>query len=663
MERRPVSGARERPAGRVGAGRLAAVGLLTGLAVGAAEITFIILRNQEPSVLRRSEGLIAYGAILYGTLFALLFLAAGGLLRLGGLRGWRAAMGSGRALLAGFTVGIVAGSVCIAEGEFFLFWAPLPARLAVLAFSLAVAAGAGWLAARLLARRGGGWLDRALGLFGPRVLVPSALVVLALVGGVYLLKLRGGPGRESTPPGGRPVARTASGAQTKPPNILLVVVDTLRADGLGCYGGTKGGTPAADRLASEGVLFEEVTAGCSWTLPSVASILTSTDPGEHGLVDFDGNVPSDLGWLPEHLSRQGYRCTGIIGNPLMSVGRGFERGFDLYDVYDYSLEAQLAASRVFSGVCRLSGLLGDMLREHHAILWLQGSPPFITTRLSFDVYDEELNDRLFRFADLGGGAPQFLYVQYVAPHTPYLPHPVGIIKSQPAFTPENSTLLKGLYDGEVEYTDRVFADLMERLERTGFLKDAIVVFTSDHGEEFKEHGRWKHGHTLYQQGLRVPVIIKAPGLPADRRIKRRVSLLDIAPTLLDLAGLPVLPSCRGRSLKSLALGEADDIQPREIFSDVASRHLNPNHNLFSITQDDWKIIRRRRTSGELVSEEMYRLDADPMERRRLVPEAAGGVGEELRARLDEFERTRRERRGQSISDEEMQRLRALGYVR
>jgi arylsulfatase A-like enzyme len=347
----------------------------------------------------------------------------------------------------------------------------------------------------------------------------------------------------------------------------------------------------------------------------------------------------------------------------MSVGRGFDRGFDLYDVYDYGLEAQLAGSRVFSGVCRLSGLLGDMLREHHAILWLQGSPPFITTRLSFDVYDEELNDRLFRFADLTGGRPQFLYVQYVAPHTPYLPHPVGIIKTQPAFTPENSALLKGLYDGEVEYTDRVFADLMKRLERTGFLKDAIVVFTSDHGEEFKEHGRWKHGHTLYQQGLRVPVIIKAPGLPAGSRIGRRVSLLDIAPTLLDLAGVPAMPSCRGRSLKPLALGQAEDLQPRAFFSDVASRHLNPNHNLFSVTQDDWKIIRRRRTSGDLVSEELYDLGSDPAERRRLIPEETGGLAADLRTRLDEFEKARRERRGQSISDEEMQRLRALGYVR
>jgi len=634
--------------------RLAAAGLLTGAAFGAAETALRTFGISEPSVVRRTGPLLLYGGLLYAALFAVLFLFAGIFARFGASRGWPSAAGSPRPLLAGFAAGAVTECLLVSLAGSWFWKAPVPIGPGLLLLCTTLAVVSGWWTARRCSRGSGGRVERALGVLlhlRRLVLVAVAVLACALLWGALRHPALAG---DSPGAGKIPAERR--------PNILLILCDTLRADALGCYGGPKGLTPNLDRLASRGVLFEEAAAPSPWTLPSVVSVWTSLYPREHGLVEFDGVVQGEVETLAERLSKAGYDCQAFVGNPLMTASRGFARGFRFYDVYDYHVESRLFASRSFAGALRLSGLLGAVQQEKSPILWLDLSrPPFLTTILSFYVQDEVLNERLSRYASFARERPFFLFVHYVAPHSPYLRHPYGFLKSQPAKTAANLGMLRSLYEGEVAYMDGVAQELLAQLDKDGLLDNTVVVFVSDHGEEFLEHGKWEHGHSLYQEVLRVPLILAGPGLPQGGRVRQRVELLDIAPTLLELAGASVPPSFSGRSLVPLLRGEEERYAPRPIFSELTSRYLDPKADYTSVIGEKWKVIRRRDPSGRLLSEEVYDLAADPSEKGPLVPPPDATAP--LKARLDAFERMSFRKTGAALSEEEMRKLRSLGYVK
>ncbi len=320
---------------------------------------------------------------------------------------------------------------------------------------------------------------------------------------------------------------TLSCKPSPPPNVLLVVVDTLRADRLGCYGSGAGLTPFLDELARRGTVFRNAYAPSSWTTPSIASLFTSRYPLEHRVNSTDALLDEREITLAERFLAAGYWTAAYEGNFSVSDKRGYGQGFK-------SWFAQTPGA---------------------------GKPP-----------GSRLRSRALSRAQAtcGRGRRQscLLYLQYMEPHAPYEPPELAAAPTDPAtlaaaaanaqlranqgeVTDEQVKVLASLYDGEVAAVDAELRALFQGLEERGFLSDAVVVVTADHGEEFREHGWMSHGTGLNNEIVRVPLIIVAPGYEKGRVVEENVSSLDVAPTLLDLAGLPPEPRFRGRSLAPL----------------------------------------------------------------------------------------------------------------
>ncbi len=490
----------------------------------------------------------------------------------------------------------------------------------------------------------------------------ATLCVLSLAGSWLAAALRDSPGQLSPAPVAPP--RDA-------PNLLVICVDTLRADALGCYGAAPGATPAIDELARRGALFENALASASWTFPSVASILTSVLPVRHGCVDFDRAIAADLATLPGALADAGYECDGLVGNPLLEPPHGFARGFHFYDAYGHDLEGELLLTRVFSKSLRVTKLLS--YKGRRPILAWQASFPFVTTRLTAYTLDEDLNERVFEHLDFSGDRPRFLYVQYVSPHTPYLEHPLRFLKTPLPLDAAHLDELRERYRGEVGYTDAMLAELLARLEGTGFLERAYVVITSDHGEEFLEHGGFEHGYGLHREVVRVPLVVAGPGIAPGTRISEPVQLLDVAPTLLDLAGVMAPKTFQGRSLRPLLESRQGEASRTPAYAEISSRFLTPDEHdderprraLLQTAVDTgrWKVVRRRSAAGALLREEIYDLERDPLELAPLASraEAPGSLGPLLQG-LETYEATPRAGAATELSAEQIERMQGLGYV-
>ena len=281
------------------------------------------------------------------------------------------------------------------------------------------------------------------------------------------------------------------------------------------------------------------------------------------------------------------------------------------------------------------------------IPWLEaGRLPPLTTRVGSYLLDEDLVQNVRHHAWPSGERPFFLYVQPVAPHTPYLEHPLAFLKNQPELVEGNLDVLRQLYAAEIQYTDSQIARLLADLEREGLLDGAYVVITSDHGEEFGEHGGFEHGRGLYGEVVEVPLIIAGPGIEPGIRVSEAVELMDIGPTLLELtgwrdAGSPDLPfpvSFRGRSLARRLTADAP-IDDQVVFCETGPNALTPEHLFLSATKGRYRIIRTLTKSGMQISEEAFDLSVDPNER---VPLTAASVDESeelaaLREALEDYQ--------------------------
>jgi arylsulfatase A-like enzyme len=324
-------------------------------------------------------------------------------------------------------------------------------------------------------------------------------------------------------------------ARRERPNILLVVIDTLRVDRVGAYGSRRGVTPFMDSLAARGTVFRRAYATSSWTNPSVASLLTSRHQSQHGVVSFASHLPDDERTLPEVLRAAGYRTGGFSANSLLAKSFGFGQGYDEY------VAAPLSRTRT-------EQYLWEPKRAPElnaaALAWLDSLP------------DE-------------GRGPVFLYVQYMEPHTPYVPSEAvlrRIFPDGPVPDPaevsgmayfgmhfpldaHQLSLVKRMYDAEVLSVDQGLHALLDELGRRGFLDDALVVITADHGEEFYDHGLLGHGKTLFEEVIHVPLLVLVPGRSVPVSVDEVVSLIDVAPTILDWIGKPIPNSFEGRSLE------------------------------------------------------------------------------------------------------------------
>ncbi|HSN54033.1 MAG TPA: sulfatase [Candidatus Sulfomarinibacteraceae bacterium] len=435
---------------------------------------------------------------------------------------------------------------------------------------------------------------------------------------------------------GEPVAESAPASPPTPveprPNLVVYLVDALRTDRLGVYGCERPLSPRLDDMAADSVVFTDAVAQSSWTKASVASIFTGLWPREHGVNGPDDRLPEDLPTLPERLHDAGYRTAAIVANAYVGRPFGFARGFDHFEFIEHTRGRS------------------EVLHER-VTAWLDGLPD--------------------------DGRPFFLYVHTIDPHAPYAPPPPylerfagdvadpsvgqvetvrGLVLGTVDPSPDLTRDLRALYDGEVAANDASFGRLLDELEGRGELDRSVVVFTSDHGEAFGEHGTFTHGLDLYREVLAVPLVVRLPGgAGGGRRVDATVQHIDVPPTLLSLGGVAGADELPGSVLLD-GSGEPRKLPPRAVLAylDYWGR------TGAAAIRDGWKLIEPRSAAFGTGSE-LYRLPDDPGETRNLAFSAPVRAGW-LLAQLDHALLTGRHGERTRIDSETREQLKALGYL-
>lgn len=426
----------------------------------------------------------------------------------------------------------------------------------------------------------------------------------------------------------------------QPPPIYLIVIDTLRVDALSCYGGRRP-TPGLDQFAAESVLFENCLAPSSWTVPSVASLMTGLYPFHHGTtkaLQHAGRVVSQqvlsTGYttMAEICQKNGYRTYGVSANGHIAREYGFAQGFDQYVEHSFTAKETVAAG------------------------WA-GLAPRVTAEARF-------------------GQPTFVMLYYFDPHHPYAPQQPYIGEYEPnwhdkpvdlltrdmvklvqddyfAKHPEMIDLARALYDSEVAALDAHLAKLLPSLP--GYDK-AWIILTSDHGESFGEEGKMLHGNNLRQTEAHIPLLIKMPQKQlAGTRISQPVSLVDLLPTVVEILGLPQPPSGDGVSLLPLLRPNPPE-QARRLFA-----HIDlPWARQRAMLSWPYKII------AEIEGDQfLYDLTSDPREERNLAQERQAELArlyKELTAGSREEVRFPARVKSEGIPPEIKEKLRSLGYL-
>lgn len=448
------------------------------------------------------------------------------------------------------------------------------------------------------------------------------------------------------------------GKEKQPMNLVLIIIDALRPDHLGCYGYPKATSVNLDQLAQDGYQFKEAIANAPYTMASVPSILTGTYQYRHGIRYQPSVLSSANTTLTEILASHGYKRAAFVANPLISHENGFDQGFEFFHGYDElrnSSEERISAS----------------LLTQRAIEWLKGRPkgPFFLLLFYFDThwpyeppepfdgrFDPDFHGEftLYRDWEQGKVAIEDIYF-----HNSLSLREVSHIQS--------------LYDGCIASVDSEVGVFWRALEKLGLQGDTLLVITSDHGESLGEHGLFfTHGFDLYDTLVRVPLIIRLPG-ERGRKIEEQVRLIDILPTTLDLLGIEAKASFDGVSLKPLMKARA--FEPLEAYGENAPIHpgayrerprmfLEGTHGAWQMLRlKEWKLIRI--PDGKDDQYELYDLKKDPEEQDNLFHERTD-VAQRLKKRLLElstiYNQKPSEERVAPIDEEARERLKSMGYI-
>jgi len=402
-------------------------------------------------------------------------------------------------------------------------------------------------------------------------------------------------------------------------NVVLITIDTVRADRVGCYGYRQAHTPNLDALAREGVMFQTAVSAVPLTLPSHCSIMTGTYPTLHGVRD---NLGYTLGDSPPTLANllkaKGYRTAAFVGADVLNPQRGLNRGFDTYSA---------PFRRRMGRDNPLTFNLQDLQRPAENVIsdtlgWMSRQP-------------------------LRSDKPFFVWIHLYDPHTPYDP------------PPRFRAMLNDPYDGEISYADDEIGKFFEYMKQHGLYDSSLIIAASDHGESFGEHGEYTHGYFIYDTTLLVPLIIKPPAGRAISRhtIKAPVRTIDIAPTTLQILGIPSPSTMQGTSLLPLMLGKRDTLPTDAAYCET----YYPN-------EFGWSALRAiRRGRYKLIAApkpELYDLAADPQENHNLYPDRPASASElksqleTLISRITSHGPTRRPK----VSPADVEVLASLGYV-
>ncbi len=414
----------------------------------------------------------------------------------------------------------------------------------------------------------------------------------------------------------RPVLRAAALHRLKGSNVLLVTLDTTRADRLGCYGYERAETPTLDGLARDGVLFERCITPTAFTLPSHASIMTGKYPASHGVrINGDVALADAQTTLAERFAKAGYRTGAFVGAFVLDGRWGLKQGFEHYDDnFDLKPGEQLD----LAAVQRPADKVVDA-----ALAWLKQ----------------------------GDARPFFAWVHLYDPHTPYEP-------PEPWRSRLNDSL-SHLYDGEIAFADSQVGRLLDWLAGQGLDERTIVVVVGDHGEGLESHGEAEHGYFVYDYAVHVPFLVRLPvrGFRGVR-VPAQVRTIDIAPTVLALTGTDAKPASDGESLAPL-LAHPGREGPKYAYSESMSPPLQYGWSaLYSVRTSDYKYI-------EAPKPELYDLRADPDEtdnRLARLPKVARELREELQRIQQRMSASAPETQEANLDEETMRRLASLGYV-
>jgi arylsulfatase A-like enzyme len=406
-----------------------------------------------------------------------------------------------------------------------------------------------------------------------------------------------------------------------PRNVLLIAVDTLRADHLGAYGYARETSPAIDALLASSVVFEDVQAASAWTLPSFASLMTSQHPATHRCRTFSSRLPESHTTLAEILRANGFETAAVVSHHFLDSRYGLAQGFDAYD----------------------ESLVLSLEESHRAI-----SSPAIHARADAWLRERALED---------DDQPWFLFVHYFDPHHDYRTHP----GTSERFGGDDIDR----YDGEIAFTDAFVGKLLATLTELDLDDQTIVVFVSDHGEEFGDHGLQGHGRNLHREVTRLALGIRVPDTP-PLRVPDPVHAVDLLPTLLELVGVPPPATpISGRSLAPLMSASATEaLEPRGLVAEV-SLYPGQVHSTYRLGR--FKLFEQHRDGGP-PAHRLFDVEADPHERRNLAhryPERVAEYAAALRDALLEA-RALGDRFGSEESvplrEDDLLHLRALGYL-
>lgn len=410
------------------------------------------------------------------------------------------------------------------------------------------------------------------------------------------------------------------------PNVVLVSLDALRADHLGVYGYGRGTSPTLDELAGHSVTFDFAAAQATWTLPSHSILLQSEDVNR---------VQAELPYLPEVLRERGYQTAAFVGGGFVSAHWGFDRGFDTFRECKAGLKQSVPAAREW--------------------LAARGPQPFFLfvhtydTHVPFDPPEKFVSMYAHDYSGWVKPAETARIVRAVQGKK------VPGFKKPPVLDEADRHYIADLYDATIRYADGWMSRLIDALHETGAWDNTVVFVISDHGEELWDHGSAGHGHTVYQELVRVPMIVHMPGdTQAGRRVAQPVMLLDFAPTVLELTGGAPVPEFRGTSFASLLAGGKERPGRR-----VVSRAKG----LRALIELPYKLI-----TGEPGGPLLFRLDTDPGEHHSLAAEEGERVAV-MRAYLEKVygnalyeDESPGEEAAPTQDPKVREQLRTLGYV-
>jgi arylsulfatase A-like enzyme len=435
-------------------------------------------------------------------------------------------------------------------------------------------------------------------------------------------------------------------ARTRQPNVILITVDTLRADRLGAYGFAQAHTPTLDRFASEGIRFDHAICQLPQTNASHAALLTGLYPSTNGLkIHMVDHIKSGVPTMASVFANAGYRTAGIYSwVSLDPQFCGLNAGFQTYEGYVLNRSLVFSNPQLEQIAAWYRQIKSQVPVIQTADLALNSSQDFEST---LDGRADVTNAAVFHWLDNHPtNEPFFLWVHYFDPHYPYNP-PAGFdhlfgLKYSGAIDGSVATIhelednqrklsdadvarLGELYQGEISYVDSQIGSLFQKLQSMGLADDTIMLLTGDHGESFGEHGDWVHGTKVYESEIRVPLVVRYPRqVPAGGVVRVPVQSIDVLPTVLQLTGITPPKALQGQSFASL-LKKPTDSPARVAFTELA------DESFVSLLTAEWKLIRNN-ANGEL---QLYHLSQDESEANE-VSASQGAVTRNLGAQLQDY---------------------------